>query len=188
MKRVWYYGLVWACMLCVLLAACTASVSEGDSALADETAQAQDAALVTAPDVTLPKISLEDGTPGNTIELGENGRIKLTYSGNRSSVKYISSVDALPDYEELERFDAEFFQNHALLLVVETVSSGTIEVGIASVTVEDGVGSVKLSHEAKGDMDTADMTTWLIWVVVEQGIECRWTVENPALESDVSAY
>jgi hypothetical protein len=119
------------------------------------------------------------------VPIGETGRIRVTYKGNLCSVQYVTSVDQLPDYPELRAYDDAYFQNHALLLVYETVTSGSVEVGIQDIRLEGTRGLVQLSHEMQGDAGTAVMTTWLVWAEVEAGLDYTWIVENPMVEPQV---
>lgn len=124
---------------------------------------------------------------GEPVDIAAAGKVRITYTGNRSSVAYVTSASELPDCEELKQYDDAWFQEHALVLVVETVSSGSVDLGIAAVNVSDLVGTVKLYHEAPedGTYQTSDMATWLLWAEVETGLDgCRWTVANPAMKPD----
>lgn len=125
------------------------------------------------------------------IEVKNEGKKRITYTNNRSSVVYVTSVAALPDYEELKQYDEDYFKEHALLLVTETVNSGSTDVGIQSVFVKGSVGTVTLSHrmpDLNDAVGTTDMATWLMWIEVEQGLNCQWKVANPALKSDTVRY
>ena len=114
----------------------------------------------------------------------ENGCVRVEYNGNVSSVRYITSVDQLPVNEALAAYDEAYFETKALVVVLESVSSGSVRVGIES--IENRV--VTLSHEMSGDVGTTDMATWLLWAEVEQGMEGQWSVANPALKPNASAY
>lgn len=133
------------------------------------------------PGVTLPGVGQEAET-SNGLALGEIGCVRVSYNGNVSSVRYITSVDQLPDHEALAAYDEAYFAEKALIVVYETVSSGSVKVGIAS--VKDG--AVTLSHELPGDAGTADMATWLLWAEVDAGLDYTWTVANPAVKPDTS--
>lgn len=134
------------------------------------------------PDMTLPKNDEETG--GESVTVEGTGCVRVEYTGNVSSVRYITSVDQLPDHEALAAYDAVYFENKALLLIRETVSSGSVKVGIAA--IEGGV--VTLSHELPGDAGTADMATWLLWAEVEAGLDYEWSVANPAVESNTHTH
>lgn len=123
---------------------------------------------------------------GSSLELGETGTARMNTSVIVSSVRYITSVDQLPDNEALAQYDAAYFETGALILVMETVNSGSVRVDIEAVTVADGVASVRLLHAPQGDLGVPAMTTWLIWAEVAPGLELQWVLENPAMDSEVS--
>ena len=130
---------------------------------------------------TLPVI--QQGTDAGIIP-EKTGRVRVAYTGNASSVRYVTRVEELPDNEALNGYDAAYFEDHALVLVVETVSSGSAQVDIAS--IEGGV--VTLSHKMPGGEGTTDMATWLLWAEVEPGLDWTWSVANPALKSDALTH
>lgn len=126
-----------------------------------------------------------------TKDLGSahhTGKVRIPYTGNRSSIVYVTSASSLPDYEGLESYDDTYFQEHALVLIVETVNSGSIDVGIFSVDMDDSTATVTLYHSNPSGMGTADMATWLIWMEVDSGLDYQWSVANPALKSDAVSY
>lgn len=165
------------------------------------------AACGTKPD-TPAKTDTPTAAPGGTQTVGDTGdgtvredgsyvpgqvdRLRLTYNGNVSSALYVTSAAQLPDYPELSAYDDAFFKGHALVLVQESVSSGSVEVGIESVSLKaDHAAVVTLTHQGPGEgqVGTADMATWLLWTEVDTGLEdYQWTVANPALESQLSQY
>lgn len=165
-----------ALVLAVLLCGCeSAALSAGETPEQTETVTETEAAAV-----TLPRPGFED----ESQHLDRTGRERVSYTGNVSSVVYVTNAAHLPDYEALQGYDEAYFADRALLVVLETVNSGSVTVDIES--VENGV--VTLSHAMSGDAGTADMATWLLWTEVEQGLDCTWSVANPALESDGKAY
>ncbi|MBQ8236724.1 MAG: hypothetical protein IJZ39_01045 [Oscillospiraceae bacterium] len=133
------------------------------------------------PGVTLPFVEQETG---NGIDLGATGCVRVAYNGAISSVRYITSVEQLPDHEALAAYDEAYFADKALIVVYETVGSGSVRVGIES--IENGV--VTLSHELPGDAGTADMATWLLWAEVDTGLDDTWSVANPAVEPNTSTH
>ena len=137
---------------------------------------------VTEPQTPTQPFVEQETEPGTAI--GETGLVRVAYNGNISSVRYITSVDKLPVNDALSAYDEAYFETRALVVVLESVSSGSVKVGIDS--IENGV--VTLSHELAGDVGTADMATWLLWAEVEQGLDFEWSVANPALQSNASAY
>lgn len=142
----------------------------------------------TVTDGTVPMDPTMEQEQGTELVIGETGKVRLSYSVNYSSVKYVTSVSELPDCDGLEAFDDAYFQDHALLIVIETVSSGSVDTGIQSAMADGSSAVVTLYHETKSGVVTADMTTWLLWAEVDKGLDYSWTVSNPAVESDTSKY
>ena len=134
-------------------------------------------------EVTAPTLCTESATEASA-ELGETGCVRITYTNNVSNVRYVTKVEELPDYEALAKYDAAYFENKALLVILETTASGSVQVGIESIAD----GTVTLSHEMSGDAGTTDMATWLLWAEVDQGLEGNWKVANPALANTAVSY
>lgn len=139
-----------------------------------------DSGETTRPSVTIPTEMDTNTAPA----VGETGRARLAYTGNISSVRYVTSPEHLPNVEGLEGYDEAFFQSKALLLITESVPSGSMVVDIESITVDDGIAVITLSHQMPGDAGTTDMATWLIWAEVDAGMDCTWTIANPMLKSE----
>lgn len=137
---------------------------------------------------TVPKDGMVIQTPESDVEIAATGAVRVDYAGNISSVRYITSVSQLPDYPELAVYDEDYFQEHALVLVLETVTNGTVAVDISGIYMNENTATVQLSHEAQGDMGTAVMTTWLVWAEVEAGLDYTWNVGNPAVEPNNQRY
>lgn len=120
-----------------------------------------------------------------TLMLGNSGAVRISYSVNVSSVRYITSASQLPEYAELAAYDDAYFETGALVLVMESVSSSSIRVGIESVELTETHALVTLLHEGSGDVSVPAMATWLVWAEVEKDLSYTWEVVNPALKSDV---
>lgn len=193
MKR-FFAMMLTLLFLLSLLAGCKPSTQNAAPEETDntETTAGQTAAATEispeAVEVTVPKEIGITGAGESDIVIAATGKLRMTYSGNVSSVRYITDPSQLPDHEELKGYDEAYFREHALILVMETVTSGTVQVDISGVTVEDGTAAVQLSHEAQGDLGTTVMTTWLLWAEVEAGLDYKWTVENPAVKSEAERY
>lgn len=191
MKRIGIFALVLGYLLCLMLAGCRPSGvgQASDTTVDDSTAEdtVLDFTQVSDPDVTVPKDGIGDTPAGSPISIGGTGKVRISYSGNYNSVRYVTSVSELPDNEALKQYDDAWFQDHALVLVVETVGSGSVDVGFESIYLEGNIATVTLSHEMQGD-GTSDMATWLLWAEVEVGLDCQWNLANPAVESDASKY
>lgn len=126
---------------------------------------------------------------GTKLDFTEGGSDRIPYTMNQSWAVYVTSAEELARYsgecEELENYDDDFFKSHALLLVTESVNSGSTEVGIEKISRVDDEITVTLSHTA-AENGTADMATWLVWAEVECGLEdCRWQVGNAALKPEL---
>ena len=126
-------------------------------------------------------VVIGDDTPGDPVEV--QGKERLTYEGVESAVRYVTSPDRLPDCEALEKYDEAYFADHALILVTQSVSSGSVEVSIKAIQeTETGCGVVlPYGGPGKDQAGTADMATWLLWAQTEQGLEGTWEIVNPAL-------
>ena len=128
-------------------------------------------------------VVIGDDTPGDPVGEEAQGKERLTYEGVESSVRYVTSPDQLPDCEALEKYDEAYFADHALILVTQSVSSGSVEVSIKAIQeTETGCGVVlSYGEPGKDQAGTADMATWLLWAQTEQGLEGTWEIVNPAL-------
>ena len=135
----------------------------------------------TAEDTTSPSLP-QDGEEieGTDMVFGNVGTQRISYTGIVSSVEYITSPAQLPAGETFSKYDEAYFREHALVLVTDTVGSGSIRVGIEGILLSRDTAYVKVSRELPGDAGTADMATWLIWIEVDAGLTCQWRVLNPA--------
>ncbi len=124
--------------------------------------------------------------PKDTLPLGKAGSVRIDYTIPVSSVRYITSVEQLPKNDAFAAYDHAYFETAALVLVTESVTSASIRVAIESVTLSEGVAHVTLLHESQGDVSTPAMTAWMIWAEVEPGLELRWEVDNPAMDSEIN--
>lgn len=154
-----------------------AAETEPDATELDVTELSPEEVTVTLPKTTLP------GQTGEALELGDTGAERVTYTHNVSRVQYVTDVRDLPDYAALSGYDAAYFQDHALLIVLETVSNGSVKVAIDRVADD---GTVTLKREISGQLGTTVMTTWLLWAEVDAGLDCSWNVANAALQSGTS--
>ena len=145
-----------------------------------------------ASEVDPPEVTLHTGegqSQGQGVQqfqvAGATGAERIEYKQNASSVRYITRVEDLPDYEALDGYrNAEYFETQALLVVVDTVTSGSVKVSIGFL----GDGTVTLAKEMSGTLGTADMATWLLWAEVDQGLTDTWTVTNPGVQNNLSTY
>lgn len=189
MKRIGMFTLVLVYLLGLMLAGC---IHEGSGQSSDPavqtTGKAPDVTQVTGPDVTVPKATLGGEPEGTEISFQNVGKVRVAYTINRSSAQYVTSAAGVPQCEELAKYDEAYFEDHALLIVYETVGSGSVEVGISAIHAAGVAASVTLSHEMKGQVGTTDMATWLIWAEVDKDLDYRWEVANPVYKSEESKY
>lgn len=192
-------ALVLACVGCLLSGCASASPTvekpwkeeepgiESDGSREDEEpAEENDGQK---PEVLRPETGNET-FPVQPEELSmiEQGSFRLTYDGNRSSVVYVTKAEQLENYiqqgaEELAQYDDAYFAKKALVLVVETVKSGSVKVQIESITMTEAEALVTLSRQAP-QYGTDDMATWLLWCEAKQGLsQLAWSVTNPAYDS-----
>lgn len=180
MNRIWKIAVPAVCTAGVLLAGCKGGKAANTTTPGTTVGTV---AAGTAP-TTLPRdAATVPPTSGFATQPTadpsiEGGKLRLEYTGSRSSLTYVNSVDQLPDYAELAGYDAAFFEKHALLLVVDTESSGSIQVGFAA--IDPSTGTVTLSREMNGDVGTMDMATWLLWAVIDRDDSVTWSLENPS--------
>lgn len=116
--------------------------------------------------------------PGDSLDFSNPGKARIAYTGKRSYVKYITSADQLPNEEALKGYDAEFFENNALLIVVETVSSGSVKLELEGIYLNGDTATVTLKRSMPGDFGTADMATWLLWAEVSREWDYTWVLET----------
>lgn len=173
-----------------LLPGCVANGGEEASGTDAETTQKVDVTQLPSgsAQTTVPTDGLTKGEGASEIAIGATGSSRVDYAGNISSARYITSADQLPAYAQLQGYDEAYFQEHALLVVLETVNSGAVQVDIESISVEGSNAMVRLSHERAGDVSTAVMTTWLVWAELDAGLDYKWKVQNPAVQDETQRY
>lgn len=158
-------------VLCLCLAGCDGTVS-------------------TTSDATHPSLDDEThGVPdlGIDVDFEVLGSVALHHTVNISRAKYITSAAALPDNEELSEYNDSWFEDHALLLIYESVGSGNVKVDVEKITLDGATANITLIHTPVGTLGTGVKVTWLLWLEVEKGLQYTWQVENPSLESNISA-
>ena len=171
--------IIWLILVVLLLTGCQTPAAETTSAPETTAAPLE----VTRPEEmtfpTIPAVGGIPGTPeGDEIAFENPGKVRLTYTGNRSYALLVSRVEDLPDEEALKIYDEAFFQEHDLLILVETVNSGSVQLEIGGIYRDGDTATVQLTRTLPGDFGTADMATWLLWAEVEKGLDCTWTIGN----------
>jgi len=119
------------------------------------------------------------GTPeGEEIPFENAGKLRISYEGNRSYVRYVTSVEDLPAEGNWEGYDEAYFQTKALLIVVETLSSGSIQVELEAIVRRGDTANVVIRRTMSGEVGTADMATWMLWAEVSRELDYTWTLDN----------
>ena len=168
------------CLIPVCLAACLLA---GCGSLREE--ETQPSKIVDSMESTTEPdfgdVVIGGDTSGDPVEV--QGKERITYERNESAVRYVTSADQLPDWEALETYDDAYFETHALILVTQSVSSGSVDVSIKAIQkTETGYGVVLSYGDSRKDqVGTNDMATWLLWAETEQGQDGTWEIVNPAL-------
>lgn len=170
--------------LLLMLTGCQATV--GGTTPPTVTTQAPAAENQPLETITFPTLPEDGLTPGPVIggQEGEQlpfenpGKARLKYEGNRSYVRYVTSPEELPPECSWEGYDEAWFETKALLIVVETLNSGSIEVELEAILVDGDTASVHIKRTLNGDVGTADMATWILWAEVEKDLDYTWTLAN----------
>lgn len=174
MKRVFVFCLILT--LCMTVAGCRSAGMVPPAGNTEPSSEANE----TTGDVTLPQLPEEgDEIVGTNLIFSDVHTQRIGYSGLRSNVVYVTSTAQLPKLEVFAKYDAEFFREHALVLVTDTVGSGSVRVGIERITVSGNTAYVTVSRNLPGEVGTSDMATWYIWAEVETGLSLQWKVTNP---------
>lgn len=118
------------------------------------------------------------GQEGDRLPFENAGKVRLTYEGNRSYVRYVTSVEDLPPEGSWTGYDETYFETKALLIVVETLTSGSVQVELEAIRMEGDTANVHIKRTMEGDVGTTDMATWMLWAEVEKGLEYNWTLAN----------
>ena len=181
--------ICWLLMLCVLLSACSQPGTEQteesvtvESQTQEETTAKERPTLEQEITITSPVWGF--GPMDSDLTLGAGGRLRITYTGNRNSVRYVTDAKQVPGYEELAGYDAAYFADKALLVVIVTAGSGSFQPQIGGVKISDQTAMVHLTHNMTGDAGTADMATWILWAEVEAGLEYQWELAGGASQDD----
>ena len=170
------------CALLVLMLVLTGcQAPAGETAPASETAPAPETQETTFP--TLPESGFHSdpvlgALEGEELPFENAGKVRLTYEGNRSYVLYVTSVDQLPKEGSWTGYDESYFETKALLIVVETLNSGSVQVDLEAIRVNGDTAGVHISRTMAGEVGTTDMATWMLWAEVEAGLDLNWVLAN----------
>ena len=170
--------------LMLILAGCrvtggeTTPTTAASQATVPETTQPRETAVPTLPEsgfVTGPAVG---GQEGDTLPFENAGKVRLRYEGNRGYVRYVTDMEQLPPEGSWTGYDEAYFENKALLIVVETLNSGSVQVELESIRLEGDTACIVIERTMSGDVGTADMATWMLWAEVDKGLEYKWTLHN----------
>lgn len=131
---------------------------------------------VPSTEATLPETTLSPSVPIDQLAFEKWSMVRLPYSGSYNSIRYITDASQLPNQKELSEYDDAYFRQKALVLIVQTVSSGSLRLRVQSIDVDGGVAAVSLSKHFQGADGTCDMATWLLWIEVDAGLDYQWIV------------
>lgn len=179
-----------ALLLASALGGCASDSGEEPANTSEPAVETVDVTQIPAESVeaTVPKDGLIKEEEEHGLTIGATGSSRVDYAGNISSARYITSADQLPAYSQLQGYDDAYFQEHALLVVMETVNSGGVTVSIESIELEGSKALVRLSHQTAGDVGTTVMTTWLVWAELDAGLDYSWSVKNSAVRDESQRY
>ena len=154
-------------------AASTETEAPTSAPTAPPTTQAT-AAPTTAPSETSPRTT-------GPLTTGPIETITNFSDPGKAPIRCVTSPGGLPAQLAGKGYDEAFFAQYALLVVTDTVNSGSIQVNIHSVTRDGDTVTVTLSKEMPGDVGTADMATWLLWATVSKDLaDCQWVLAGGA--------
>lgn len=173
-------------IICMLLAALLVltgcQTSGGETTPTETTAVPTETTAPAVAETTVPTIPMNPvigaTEPGDSIAFANPGKARIAYTGPRSSVQYVTSVEQLPDEEWFKDYDEEFFKTKALLILVETVNSGSVQLEIEAIRVSGDTASVEVKRTLSGDAGTTDMATWMLWVEVSNELDYDWVLPN----------
>lgn len=173
-------------MLCIvlallfLLAGCTGAERPNETTVAPtETAiQEEESTMVTLAPTHPFTGPIMGQIEGEELAFANPGKVRIGYQGNRSYVRYVTSVEELPAEGSWEGYDADYFRTKALLILVETVASGSVRLELESIRISGGNASVVVKRTMSGDAGTTDMATWMLWAEVDKGLDYTWTLAN----------
>ena len=143
-----------------------------------EAAQPQEMTMPTLPESGFQSGPVMGELEGEALAFGNAGKVRLNYDGNRSYVLYVTSVEQLPREGSWNGYDAAYFETKALLIVVETLNSGSVQVDLESILVDGDTASVHVKRTMSGEVGTTDMATWMLWAEVEAGLDLNWVLAN----------
>lgn len=172
-----------ALTLLLLFLFCLSSCKEADAPHGTGSQPGTTGTTAAAPQTSVPTTTGKPATllPQSHLEFSNPGKQRIDYNGNVSAVRYVTKASQLPRIDAFSAYNDTWFQDHALVLVTETVTSGSIDITFDSITVTNAIAAVTLARKVPENF-TTDMATWYVWAEVEAGLDLRWTVVNPAIK------
>ena len=132
-------------ILCLLLGLCLLTGCQSRELVDETVAETKPSA-----DVSLPEEADGSKLPGESLAFSNPGKARVPYTGIRSYAEYVTSPDQLPQEEVFKSYDQAYFENHALVLVMETVSSGSVQLELDGLYLQEGTVTVTLKRAMPG--------------------------------------
>ncbi len=164
MKRI---GMLFVLVLC--LTGCAAGRHTSDATTGREFTRSTLPPRATVPTADIPM-------EAEKIAFRAAGKKRIPYTGAVSQIRCITSPEALPAGVD---YDADFFRDHALILITDSVGSGSVQVAIESISCTGDTAAVALSRKMSGNTGTSDMATWMLWAEVDANAAQNWILANP---------
>lgn len=131
---------------------------------------------------------INGGQTGEELPFTNPGKLRISYTGDRCYVRYVTAVEQLPPEGDWGFYDETFFETGALVILVETVSSGSVQLELESIRVDGDTANVTVKRTMSGDVGTADMATWLLWAEVEKNLNYTWILEGASQNPQPEKY
>ena len=161
--------VLWLMVLCLLLPGCQDTQSAAN-------------------DGSLPFEETMGTVASQRILFRNPGKLRIPYNQNPGSVRYITSVDQLPDHEAFKQYDEEFFKTNALILVQQSTTSGSVQLEIEAIFATAGRATVTLSQSMPGENATTDMASWYLWAEVDAGLVLEWELKGAAKSDNLDLH
>ena len=167
----------YICMILALMLVLTGCQS-ANGATTPSTGEIAQATIPALTEGTLDGGIAIERPEGVDLPFENAGKVRLNYEGSRSYILYVTSVEELPKEGSWTGYDEAYFQTKALLIVVETLGSGSVQLELESIRVHENTASISIKRPMEGDVATTDMATWMLWAEVDKGLDYEWTLAN----------
>ena len=178
----------YLCIILALMLVLTGCQAAGSGSTSPTKQIPQQNTAATLPESSLNPGPVLGGPEGDALPFENAGKVRLSYEGNRSYILYVTSVEQLPKEGSWTGYDAAYFQTKALLIVVETLNSGSVQLELESIRVDGNTASICIQRTMDGDVGTTDMATWMLWAEVDKGLDYEWTLANATQLPDGEKY